>query len=304
MPLLFRKFTSLSIFGLAALIAASGLFLADRNLGREYNESASALKGAVKVSQESDLRVLEGLVVYAVGRPVPEHALTDPDFGISFDGISFNRVVEILQWRERGEEIRQYRTRWGTDVVNSGQFQRPEGHRNVGALGFAPYGDQADTVFVDGVPVDAKLLGGLKTRMVPVTEQMFAAMPEHIRNRFALVDGRLVEGGRVTEDRSDPDRVGTNRVWFNVAQAREGLVVGIMQNGRIVAGSADTHAAIGSFSPGATSVDAVIESGGSDSFAHMFRVMSAFSLVGIGGAAVFRDLLRRQPVADSLKFGR
>ncbi|NTF17904.1 hypothetical protein G6L37_05775 [Agrobacterium rubi] len=300
-----RQLTFMTAIGAIMVAIAVSIFAFDFHVQRRDQDALAFIASAVAVKKGDDLANLEGRLVYAVGRPQPSRQMSDPDMGIVFDALAISREGEIYQWTQRGGKNPKYRAEWSDAALDSRSFKRPEGHQNKGAVEFASYADRSEGVTVDGVAVDPAFLASEKSRLVHVTEDMLSNVRPGIRKRYVLDRGRLVEGGPVASGKSDPLRIGTNRVTFRAVMPREGIVVGFMHDGRIVPGDTEIYGAVGAYIPGASDLPrSILGIDESHEQGHVLRLLSALAVAALAGGIVFRDFATANVVEKPLKFGR
>lgn len=300
-----RKLTTLSTFSAMIVAVAAGVVGIDSYFGNRDADYRSFLTGAAQVKAGDDLSKLEGKLVYAVGKPVAARTMVDPDLGLKFDSISLRRSDEIYQWYEQSRKHHRYVPGWAASPINSRTFRIEEGHTNTGRIEFPPYADRSGDVLVGGVAIDPSFMDSTREKMLWITDEMFASLPESIRSRYVLDHGRLVEGAAVPPGSRDNARIGTNRITFNGAAPMPGVVVGLLHEGRIVPAETEDFGRIGEFMPGSIdlrwTIKAVEEN---DANAHWYRLSSAIALLVLAGAAFARDLATAPIERKPIKFGR
>lgn len=300
-----RKLTTITIFGILALAAGAATFGLDVYFEARQQELLAFITGATAVRSGDDLVKLEGKLVYAAGKPTASRTLADPDLGLQFGTVSLTRETEIYQWIQDGHKHPKYRTVWVDSPVDSRSFKRPVGHENHGDVEFPAYGDRAEALSVAGIPVDPSFVASVKERLVPITEDMLSQLPESVRSRYVLDNGRLVETAPVRSGQSDPSRVGTNRISYRALAPSDGVVVGFMHDGRIVPGETDPYGPVGEYIPGASDLTSTItgieeENAG----VHTMRLFSSFAMMFLALGMVARDFSTASVVEKPLKFGR
>lgn len=154
---LFREVTSVSWFGrikravggvfvglLLIVLMVVGLFW---NEGRAVQTARSLAEGAgavVSVDADSVDAGDDGRLVHVTGTVTASSGLSDPDFGISAQGLRLSRSVEMYQWKEEqksettnklggGEETvttYSYSKAWDDQPIASSGFKKPDGHEN------------------------------------------------------------------------------------------------------------------------------------------------------------------------------
>ncbi|MEI9408967.1 TMEM43 family protein [Mesorhizobium salmacidum] len=153
----FREVTSISWFGrikravggvifglLLIVLMVIGLFW---NEGRAVQTARSLAEGSgavVSVEADSSDAANEGKLVHVSGPVTADSSLSDPDFGITAQGLRLSRGVEMYQWKEEsksettkklggGEETEttySYSKVWDDSQIDSSDFKKPDGHQN------------------------------------------------------------------------------------------------------------------------------------------------------------------------------
>jgi hypothetical protein len=104
---------------------------------------ALALLAGTVVAQERD----------PLGAPQPDKTLRDPEFGVIARHLGLERQVEMLQWQAARNG---YAKTWSARPIDSSRFA-PQ-YQNPGALPLQSRRWVADTVLVDGKPLDPEVL--------------------------------------------------------------------------------------------------------------------------------------------------
>jgi len=91
-----------------------------------------------------------------LGLPQPEKSPRDKEFGVASRHFGLERRVEMYQWRAAGQG---YEKIWSAAPIASAAFA--PGHANPGALPLASRRILADTVTLDGKPLDAQVVARL-----------------------------------------------------------------------------------------------------------------------------------------------
>ncbi|MHB9107944.1 MAG: TMEM43 family protein [Armatimonadota bacterium] len=226
-----------TLIGLLLFIAAFPVLWwnEQRSLEREQalnqGERIVVTADAAKVNPGHD-----GKLVYLTGDAVTAQTLKDSTFGIAVKKtLRLQRLVEMYQWEEEKDErtekevgggsrtvtTYEYKKIWSDDLIDSGDFKHPEGHKNPAQK---PYDstifEAADTrVGAFALPQDlqAKLR---KFTPYPITGEQAAKLPVTERKRLKVEDGRYYRGA----DPASP-QIGDARVTFStVPQGSVSLV--------------------------------------------------------------------------------
>lgn len=279
--------------GLALVAAGCLVWGIDSRRGTNTEARADyVLANARAWLPEGGMPAASGEMVVAVGVPLPSEPLVDDVTGFSLEVLRLSRDVEIYQWRERitrhsstddnGNErvwrTYSYEKVWTDHPISSVHFEKSFTHRNRGSLPFPDRTLKASSIrFGDAVldPAYASMMGGMSP--FPVTREMFDGMPEELKSRFAIVDGRLF-----------PDRspeIGDIRVTYQALMPRQATIVGEYRDGAIV--PAKTEAGeISFFRWGNLDVEKVVEMERSDSRTLGIFLKILAGLLALGGCTL------------------
>jgi hypothetical protein len=300
-----RRLTALSVLAILALAAGAATFGIDAYFETRQQELLAFMTGATAVRSGDDLAALEGKLVYATGKPTASRTLVDPDLGLRFGSVAITRETEIYQWVQDGSKHPKYRTAWVDTPVDSKSFKRPDGHKNRGDVEYPGYADRAEDLAVAGVPIDQAFIASVKERLIPVSTDMLPQLPDRVRSRYVLDHGRLIETAPVASGKSDPARVGTNRISYRAIVPKDGVVVGLMHDGKIVPGETEGYGHVGQYIVGATDLSSMIlrieedNTGG-----HTMRLASALGMVLLAFGMVTKDFATATVIEKPIKFGR
>jgi hypothetical protein len=222
------------LFGLALFVGS--FFLLTWNEGRSVRtaRALTELKGAV-VSVESD-RVdekHEGQPVHLSGTASANQTLADEAFAVSVEAIKLRRSVEMFQWREEkrqetrekvggGTETRTtytYDQRWSSDLIDSRQFAKEEGHANPHSWRFQRMEQIADRVVLGAFTLSSGLVGQMNEyETLPIAEQL--KIPESDRDRALVADQTVYLPNEATGAKPDPAHpvVGDLRIKWQVVK--------------------------------------------------------------------------------------
>lgn len=195
--------------GLALLVACVGLLAWNEGRSvksiRANNEGGGAV---VSVGTDRLDQANEGHLVHFTGSARAEGLRTDPELGVSADGLSLSRKVEHYQWVEnRQTETRTklggseetvttftYERKWTSSPEDSSAFQQPAGHQNP-APTLSNESFQAETARVGAFTLDAAILSQVPadTALTPTAEQATAAS-QALSRPVRVQDGALYVG--------------------------------------------------------------------------------------------------------------
>ena len=219
------------------LVALSGFGLF-WNEGRAVQTAKSLAEGAALIITIDPSRVdpaNEGKLVHVTGEMKAGVKPSDPEFGVSAEGLRLVRTAEMYQWREdKKTETKKnvggseetvttysYVQVWSETPIDSREFKVTEGHVN-------PQMRYRSAGFLGGdVTLGAFRPGERIVRALPVSQQVRvdAAMAEALRPRVngpvEAHDGVFYLGANPTQP-----RIGDHRISFQLAPAGPVSIVG------------------------------------------------------------------------------
>jgi len=214
------------LFGLV-LFLGSFVLLA-WNEGRAVDRAKTLQAGAsqvITVPADKPDSANNGKLVHVTGFAEAEGPVSDPVFGISADGLKLRRDVEMYQWQEEkktetkqklggGEETTttySYSKGWSPSLIDSGAFQKPDGHTNPDSLPVESETFVARGIHVGGFRLSPSLIGmiGDFAPRPATREEAEQAASEHSEKIQSTVGGGLFIGA----DPANPV-VGDTRVTF------------------------------------------------------------------------------------------
>ncbi|GIX35679.1 MAG: hypothetical protein KatS3mg126_1458 [Lysobacteraceae bacterium] len=145
----------------------------------------------------------EGRLVHLSDRVHASGKVEDPEFNQIAEGLGLRRRVEMYQWRERketreetsvgGSKTRRttyhYEQVWDDDLIDSGRFAEPEGHRNPERMPFSSRRWLAREVWLGTVRLDPQVMDeidGWKPMAVQAER-----LPPNLAATFGIEDGVL-----------------------------------------------------------------------------------------------------------------
>ena len=217
------------LFGLI-LFLGSFLLLA-WNEGRAIHRAQTLEIGAkqvISVTADNPLAENNGKLVHLTGTAEAVEPVSDGIFGITATALKLRREVEMFQWKEEsksetkkklggGEETTttySYSKTWSSSLIDSSDFQKPDGHANPGKM---PVG--SETFTAEGIHVGEFQLPDSLTALInnyvprPVTAaEAKAAAKEQSADIRTAPGGMLYVG-------ADPQApvVGDLRIAFQMA---------------------------------------------------------------------------------------
>jgi hypothetical protein len=220
-----------------ALIAGSTILLF-WNEGRAVQTSRSLDEGAGLVVGIDAARVdaaNDGKLVHVSGDIKAATRFSDPEFGVSADGLRLVRSVEMYQWKEESKsETRKnlggseetvttysYHRVWSDTRNDSGRFRQPDGHSNP-QMRYQRASVVARDASLGAFRPGERLLQQLPASQdVRVERELAEAVRKKINSSAQAVDGRLYLGA----DPGSP-RIGDLRVSFTAAPAGPASIIG------------------------------------------------------------------------------
>lgn len=224
------------LFGLLFLVIAGVLLF--WNEGRAVQTARSLAEGrglVVDVDSASVDPANEGKLVHVSGDIKTTSRISDPEFGVSTDGLRLVRAVEMYQWKEESHsETRKslggseettttysYVREWSNRRIDSGKFRRPDGHNNPEMRyrhSEVVSRDATLGAFRPGAAVLSQLPANQEVRVEP---SMADALRGRMGGSVQAIDGRFYLG----TDAGQP-RVGDLRVSFEMAPQGAASVIG------------------------------------------------------------------------------
>ena len=211
--------------GLLLFIAAFPLLF--WNEGRSVERTQALEEGVgsvISVSVSEIDPANNGKLVHASGLVTSQELLKDPIFGQEENGaLMLTRHVEMFQWREKTSTEKEkeiggsektitrysYDKTWSTQLVDSSQFKRPEGHNNPTTMPFS-----SDVIEPQQINLGAfQLSASLRSKISGAREIAYnGEIPESLSNYSPQKSGQSLYLGK---DPSNP-AVGDMRVTFKV----------------------------------------------------------------------------------------
>jgi hypothetical protein len=117
----------------------------------------------------------EGKLIHLSGAAQTEETLTDPSFGVSDNALRLRRSVSMYQWEEKSESKTEkklgggeetvttytYSKGWSEGLIDSSNFNVPDGHENPSELPFESLTWDAEIVQVGAFTLSADLVSML-----------------------------------------------------------------------------------------------------------------------------------------------
>ena len=204
------------------------------------DKSAAATSEALAIPSDRVDPANEGKLVKLSGDLSLKTPASDTQLGITADAIMLLRFAEMLQWREQCTGTNcTYQQVWSPQLIASGRFRAPEGHKNPERLPFTTARYSANDLRLGAFRIDAAALGNQRLSSAlqgrpapyPVTS---AKLPSNLAITFRDVNGALYAG--------DPEHrtVGDVRVSYRIIPAGKVEIVGIQRGDRVIVQKAST----------------------------------------------------------------
>ena len=198
------------------------------------DKSAAATSEALAIPSDRIDPANEGKLVKLSGDLSVKTPASDTQLGITADAIMLLRFAEMLQWREQCTGTNcTYQQVWSPQLIASGKFRTPEGHKNPERLPFTTARFSTNDLRLGAFRVDAAALGNqrlgsaLQARPVPYPVNS-AKLPSNLAITFRDVNGALYAG--------DPEHraVGDVRVSYRIIPAGKIDIIGIQRGDRVI----------------------------------------------------------------------
>jgi hypothetical protein len=140
------------LVGFVLILAAFPvIFLNETRAVRQAQNLSQGLASFVEAPPSKINPDNDGKLIHLTGHANSPTTLTDPLFGVTGDYLRLARIVEMYQWEEKVETKRNknlggsetttktytYKQVWAPKIINSDDFQKPEGHANPKAMKYS-----------------------------------------------------------------------------------------------------------------------------------------------------------------------
>jgi hypothetical protein len=151
------------LFGLILIVVAFFLISWNETHGLHMAQSLAQTQKILVPVPDSPIDPAHDLkVVYVSGQAKTSDYLSDPLFHVSVNALSLIRHVEMYEWKETsttktenqtgGSQVKKttysYQPIWADHLIDSTQFNEPQGHQNPGVMPLLPHVQYAQTVTV------------------------------------------------------------------------------------------------------------------------------------------------------------
>jgi hypothetical protein len=204
------------------LVAFPLLWWNEGSAVQTYKSLQEGRDGVVKVNASSVDPANDKSLVHISGRATTGETLSDPTFSVPAQAIRLERLVEMYQWEETKESKKKkkiggkmetkttytYSKKWGSQLIDSSHFKKPEGHQNPSSMEFSSSSWMAEEVAVGAFELSDNLKMGIsKTETIPFTQEMLANLPESVSGIARVVS---------TQDKEQPKAKKKKRKKFTV----------------------------------------------------------------------------------------
>lgn len=257
------------VFGLILLVGAFVVLF--WNEGRAVERHKTLQEGASAVVSLAAPEVdpaREGDLVHVVGEAQTDEVLTDPTFGVETRALRFERQVEMYQWEEDEDRKTKkktgggtkttttysYRKTWSETLIDSGSFERPDGHENPASMPWRTHRMTASRVTVGEIGLAEVLIQKID-RWRPVAVDSLETLPEELAARGRLDDGGLYFG----TGEPDSPAIGDVRVRFRAVPPTEVSLIAEQAGGRLEPFEAEAGGTIALVELGRVEAEAMFE---------------------------------------------
>jgi hypothetical protein len=196
-----------AVFGILIgilLVGGAGI-LQFWNEGRTLRQHQMLESGRAEVVSIPTTSAAEysGRLVHVSDELEAEGERIDPDFNQIAEGLGLRRKVEMYQWRERSEKREEtsvggtkttrrtysYKLDWDDEIIDSSEFEEPEGHTNPTSMPFPAEEWRAEQVRLGQVQLSGEVInevGGWKAMAVQAER-----LPANMAAAFRTDDGVL-----------------------------------------------------------------------------------------------------------------
>jgi Transmembrane protein 43 len=224
------------LFGLLFIVVAGILLF--WNEGRAVQTIRSLAEGSGLVTDVAPDRVdpaNQGKLVHVSGDIKAQGRISDPEFGVSTDGLRLVRTVEMYQWKEKtsttthknmgGSEetttIYSYTHAWSDARIDSSMFHHRDGHANP-EMRFRRVTVMAQDATLGGFRPGAAVLSQLPaSQQVAVEPATADALRGRISGPVQATDGHLYLGANANQP-----SVGDLRISFQMAPQGPASIIG------------------------------------------------------------------------------
>ena len=227
------------IIGIILVVVSFGLLFWNEGRSVKRHKTLQEGGGAV-ISISADILNPEndGKLVHLSGMATTDETLSDEVFGIGVNALKLERAVEMYQWQESqsSEEKKKlgggtetvtkytYSKTWASNLINSGDFKKPEGHRNPDAMPFESEVKTAQDASIGAFSLSPSLIGKIHA-YTPVSLNSDYTLPETLEDQAQVTSNTLFFGSNPASP-----RIGDVRISFKEVKPRDISLVARQKN--------------------------------------------------------------------------
>jgi len=217
------------VFGLLLFVVAFPvLFWGEGRAVKRARTLESGAKQVITVKADAVDPSNNNKLVHLNGEAKTEETLSDPDFGVSANAIKLDRVVQMYQWKEHKESKTRkklgggqetvteysYEKAWAPTLIKSGDFKKPEGHDNPGAMRYEGKTLVAQNVTLGAFTLSPEFVKMInQTEALPVTEETLEQLQGDLRKESSISAG----GFYIGKDSAAP-AIGDLKISFKIVK--------------------------------------------------------------------------------------
>ncbi len=251
---------------------------------------------------------MEGQLVHMTGRAVTKDVLADAQFGVSMTAISLKRTVEMFQWIEHSETEEKknlggsvtkttkytYSQDWKETAIDSGSFNKREGHENPGVIEFPSEEWRAANVSFGAFKLNEKQIksiGSAQAYAFP-TDFVCKISRVQVQGKTIYVPNKATrDNEKNNRDVASQPRVGDMRVTYSVVYPHDISIIAKQKGDTFVSYIAKTKKKVDMLSDGVKDAAEMFEAARSANtfFTWLVRLVG-FLLMFFGLSRVLKPL--------------
>lgn len=249
------------------VIAFPLLFWNEGRAVKRYKTLKEGGGAVISVSADKVDAANQGKLVHMTGLATTEETLTDTSFGVSAQAIKLMRVAEMYQWQQESssEEKKKlgggtetvttytYSKTWSENLINSGQFKKPEGHQNPAQMAYQSVDMMAGKVTVGAFTLPPSMVRKMRDYST-VSLGSDYTLPDNLKNQGQVSSNTIYLG-------SNPGspQVGDIRISFKEVKPMTISLIANQVNGTFEPYHAKAGGTIELLQSGTFSADAMIQ---------------------------------------------
>jgi hypothetical protein len=249
------------------VIAFPLLFLNEGRAVKRYKTLKEGGGAVISVAIDKVNSANQGKLVHLTGKAVTEGTLVDQTFDVSTKAIKLMRVVEMYQWQQESQSEKKkklgggtetvtthsYKKVWSDNLVNSGNFKKPDGHQNPGQMPYQAEEKIAGTVTTGVFTLSPSLVNKMNGyTSVPLGAEY--KLPESLKEKAKVTSNTIYIG----EDASN-SQIGDVRISFKEVKPMDISLVANQVNNTFEPHHADAGGTIELLVPGTHSAEAMFQ---------------------------------------------